>query len=81
MAMYILGILVSFTPSLGLMNTLRHYQADRIPFANKDFCGKPKYNFSKDMLYFGNAPPVAWADITHVDYSNPADPKPPHIRS
>ena len=31
------------------------------------------------MLYFGNAPPVAWADITHVDYSNPADPKPPHI--
>ena len=23
------------------------------------------------MLYFGNAPPVAWADITHVDYSNP----------
>ena len=35
MAMYILGILVSFTPSLGLMNTLRHYQADRIPFANK----------------------------------------------
>ena len=46
-----------------------------IPFANDN--GK---NFSTDILYFGDAPAIAWKDITRVDYSDPDHPKPPHYR-
>ena len=31
-------------------------------------------------LYFGDAPEVAWKDLTHVDYSDTANPKPPHYQ-
>ena len=48
-------------------NTLhhRHYQAERLPFQNV----LGKYDFSKDYLYFGSASPVAWSEITHVNYT------------
>ena len=36
-----------------------------------------KYNFSSDTLYYGNAEPIAWSDITHVNYTNPKFPSPP----
>merc|ERR1719483_2069797 len=69
--MYLLAKLVFFITSLGILNCLRHYQSEKIPF------GGEKYDFKRDKLYFGNAPVVAWADITRVDYSNPDNPKPP----
>ena len=65
LAMRLLAMILYFTPSLGLLNILRHYQAERIPFHN--FGGK--YDISKDTLYFGSAPPVAWSDITHGNYT------------
>ena len=66
------------TLSLGLMNVLRHSQADRIPFATDSEVVEQSPITSK-FLDFGNAPPssLKWADITHVDYSNPDDPTPP----
>ena len=70
-------MLVFFIPSLGMLNCLRHYQSEKIPFGSENFYGGQKYDFKRDKLYFGNAPVVAWADITHVDYSNPDNPKPP----
>ena len=82
LVMRILSMVVMFMPSLGLMDSLRHFQADSIPFKNPRTGtfgeGLYKYNFAEDLLYFGNAPPVAWSDISHVDYSDPLDPKPPH---
>ena len=65
LAMRLLAMILYFTPSLGLMNILRHYQAERLPFENPN----GKYDFSKDYLYFGSAPPVAWSDITHINYT------------
>ena len=68
------------TLSLGLMNVLRHSQADSIPFATNssyavNYVDQSPINAT--FLNFGDAPPVAWADITHVDYSNPDKPTPP----
>ena len=78
LATRLLAMLLYFVPSLGMLNILRHYQAERIPFANLNLKTKRrKYDFSNDMLYFGDAEPVRWADITHVNYSNPFDPVPP----
>ena len=65
LAMRLLAMIFYFTPSLGLLNILRHYQAERLPYFNN----RGKYDFSKDYLYFGSAPPVAWSDITHVNYT------------
>ena len=61
----LLAMILYFTPSLGLMNILRHYQAERLPFAND----LGKYDFLKDYLYFGSAPPVAWSDIARMNYT------------
>lgn len=77
LAMYLLAKLVFFIPSLGMLNCLRHYQSEKIPFGGENFYGGQKYDFKRDKLYFGNAPVVAWADITRVDYSDPDNPKPP----
>ena len=66
-------MILYFTPTLGLLNILRHYQAERLPFINDH----AKYDFSKDHLYFGSADPVAWRDISHVNYSDPSSPTPP----
>ena len=64
------------TLSLGLMNVLRHSQADRIPFSTvSEIVDQSPINGM--FLNFGDAPPVAWADITHVNYANPANPTPP----
>ena len=65
LALRLLAMILYFTPSLGLMNILRHYQAERLPFAN----GLGKYDFLKDYLYFGSAPPVAWSDIARMNYT------------
>ena len=67
------------TLSLGLMNVLRHSQADRIPFATRDINREllKQSPINAKFLNFGDAPPVAWADITHVNYSNPDNPTPP----
>ena len=60
---------------------LPYHQAESIPFANhRTNYGLPKYNFTTDVLYLGNAPEVAWKDITHSDYSDTDNPKPPHYR-
>ena len=64
LSLRLFAMILYFTPSLGLLNILRHYQAERVPFYNDN----DKYNFSKDYLYFGNAAPVAWSEISHVDY-------------
>ena len=77
LAMRLQAMLVYFMPSLGLVNCLRHYQTERIPFTNDNRIGGQKYDFFHDKLYFGNAPVIDWADITRVDYSNPYDPSPP----
>ena len=39
-----------------------------------------KYDFLNGTLYFGDAPEVAWKDISHVDYSDTANLKPPHYQ-
>ena len=39
-----------------------------------------KYDFLNGTLYFGDAPEVAWTEISHVDYSNEDNPKPPHYQ-
>ena len=39
-----------------------------------------KHDFLNGTLYFGDAPEVAWKDISHVDYSDTANPKPPHYQ-
>ena len=65
LAMRLLAMILYFTPSLGLMNILRHYQAERLPFENFN----SKYDFLKGSFYFGSAPPLAWSDITHVNYT------------
>lgn len=69
----LLAMITFFIPSLGLMNTLRHYQTDRVAF------GAPttRYQSINDTLYFGNAPPVQWKDISHVNYTDRANPTPP----
>ena len=36
-----------------------------------------KYNFESDTLYYGNAEPISWSDISHVNYTNPEFPTPP----
>ena len=66
------------TLSLGLMNVLRHSQADRIPFSPlSTFHSVDQSPINATFLNFGDAPPVAWADITHFDYSNPDNSTPP----
>ena len=65
LALRLSAMILYFTPSLGLLNILRHYQAERLPFVN--IYGK--YDFPNDYLYFGIAPPVAWSDITHMNYT------------
>ena len=64
------------TLTQGLMNVLRHSQADRIPFAtdSRDVEQSP---INATFLNFGDAPPVAWADITHVNYTKPDNPTAP----
>ena len=42
--------------------------------------GGRKYDFLNGTLYFGDAPEVAWKDITHVDYSDTDNLKPPHYQ-
>jgi len=73
----LLAIVNFFIPSLGMLNVLRHLQTDRIPFANPQINGIYRYNFSNDTLYFGNAAPIAWTDITNVNYSKPDKPSLP----
>ena len=76
LAMRTIAMLVFFTPSLGLVNILRHYQAERVPFDKK-------YHFEvlgNQTLYFGHAPPVPWQDITRVNYSDTNNPTPPDYR-
>ena len=71
----LLAMITFFIPSLGLMHTLRHYQTDRVAFgALTRFGADQSIN---DTLYFGNAPPVQWKDITHVNYTDPENPIPP----
>ena len=65
----------SFLIKLYLIPLPFYFQAEMIPFANEN--GK---NFTTDILYFGDAPAIAWKDITRVDYSDPDHPKPPHYR-
>ena len=36
-----------------------------------------KYNFTSDTLYYGNAEPISWSDISHVNYTDPEFPTPP----
>ena len=66
------------TLSLGLMNVLRHSQADRIPFAT-DLRLVNQRPINATFLHFGDAPPssIRWTDITHVNYTNPDNPTPP----
>ena len=71
--LYVLGMIVFFIPSWGLLDVLRHCQADRIPFATS-LTQNPTN--ATDLL-FGDAPLVPWTDITHVNYTNPDDPTPP----
>ena len=71
--LYLLGMIVFFITSWGMLNVLRHCQADRIPFATSLSQNPTNATF----LHFGDAPLVAWADITHVNYSNPDNPTPP----
>ena len=70
----LLAMITFFIPSLGLMNTLRHYQTDRVAFAA---LGWPSFQSINNTLYFGNAPPIPWKDITHVNYTDPENPIPP----
>ena len=66
------------TLSLGLMNVLRHSQADRIPFSPiSQFFKVYQSPINAKFLNFSDAPPVAWTDITHVNYANPNNPTPP----
>ena len=73
--MRLVAMITYFIPSLGLMNTLRHYQTDRVAFHDDLVAYKGKR--LNDTLYFGNAPPVQWKDISHVNYTDPENPIPP----
>jgi hypothetical protein len=61
-----------------MSNVLRHYQSDQVPFDFHKFHVYQEYlwqyNVSNGMVQFGNAPPVALAEISHFDYSDPRDP-------
>ena len=66
------------TLSVGLMDVLRHSQAERIPFST-DSKVVDQSPINAEFLDFGDAPPssIKWADITHVNYSNQTNPTPP----
>ena len=67
------------TLSLGLIDVLRHSQAERIPFQTTDLNFGQQSPINAEFLDFGDAPPsyIRWADITHFNYANPANPTPP----
>ena len=70
------GQLIFFIPSLGISNVLRHHQSDQFPF---DFDRSYQKllmtnNVTDGMIQYGNAPPVALADISHFDYTDPEHP-------
>ena len=70
------GQLIFFIPSLGISNVLRHQQAEQFPFDFHSVNQKIlwKHNVSNGMIQYGNAPPVALADISHFDYTGPKTP-------
>ena len=72
------GQLIFFIPSLGMSNVLRHHQAEQFSFDFNSVYQKYlwQHNVSNGMIHYGNAPPVALADISHFNYANPENPTP-----
>ena len=67
-------IILFFTPSLGLFNLLRHYQGELYPYS---IVMERKINVFEEKMYYSNADPIYWSNITSYDYSDFAHPKPP----
>ena len=54
LALRLEAMVVFFVPSLGLLNSLSHYQADRIPFHNaydSETKGDPNYSLFEYQLF------------------------------
>ena len=80
-------MILYLAPCLGLFNVLRHYQGELLPY--KILIEPPQPNVytpeifklidvEKDYMYYSNAPPIPWRDITRFDYTNLKNPiKPP----
>ena len=69
-------IILFFTPSLGLFNLLRHYQGELYPYS---IVMEQKINVFEDKMYYSNAEPIYWSNITRFDYSDFDHPKSPDI--
>ena len=73
------------TPALGLGNLLRHYQGELMPYrwivdpldqANEPF---PSINVETDLMYYSNAPPIAWSLISRWNYTDLKRPQRPPL--
>ena len=87
----IVACLVFLAPSLGLFNTLTHFQGELSPYwtamngprADEHFPDKIVFSFNisveTELVYYSNITPFPWTDLTHFDYSDPLNPKEPPL--
>ena len=91
LAIKIAASLILLTPSLGLFNTLTHFQGELMPYwtamggprADEHFPNVSVFSFNvtveSDIVYYSNVTPFAWTELTHFDYSDPLNPKEPPL--
>ena len=71
--------IIFLAPSLGLMNLLRHYQAERWPFwASAVHDAGESYEWNLEgYLHLPGKQPMRWSQLSRLNYTDPAQPTPP----
>ena len=86
------SLILFLLPTLGLANTLRHFQAELKPYkviaephpnGQYDRLSMLPENFKapnvEAQMFFADAPPIPWSVISRFDYSDPQNPMKPSL--
>ena len=59
-------IVMFFTPALGLFDLLKHFQGESLPY---NIVMEKGINTTTEYMFYSNAKPVLWSEITRFNYS------------
>ena len=76
----VFSMVIFFVPSMGLCNLLYHWQAEQIPFSVRQYVAATNGSVSPDaeIQLRGMTEAVLWSQLDRWDYTDPAQPRPPH---
>ena len=76
----VFSMVIFFVPSMGLCNLLYHWQAEQIPFSVRQYVAATNGSVSPDaeIQLRGMTETVLWSQLDRWDYTDPAQPRPPH---